>query len=108
MSNRPVAVTLAGLLALWSAAPGHAQNIQNGKTIAQVWCSNCHLAVPEAQQSVREPAPTFQSIANMNTTTAASLAAFLSTPHGQMPDLALHRQEIRDVSAYILSLRRSQ
>ena len=33
------------------------------------------------------------------------LRAFLSRPHGAMPDLALSRAEIDDVVAYIASLR---
>jgi hypothetical protein len=41
----------------------------------------------------------------MSSTTEAGLAAFLSTPHGKMPDYSLSRNEIRNVSAYILSLR---
>jgi hypothetical protein len=40
----------------------------------------------------------------MASTTSTSLNAFLSTPHPSMPDYALSRQEIADVSAYILSL----
>jgi len=34
------------------------------------------------------------------------LEVFLQTPHGRMPDLHLSRDEIDDVSAYILSLKR--
>jgi hypothetical protein len=34
-----------------------------------------------------------------------SLHAFLSTPHHRMPDYSLSRQEIADISAYILSLK---
>jgi mono/diheme cytochrome c family protein len=41
----------------------------------------------------------------MKSTTEMSLAAFLTTPHGRMPNFSLSRAEIRDVSAYILSLR---
>jgi hypothetical protein len=37
--------------------------------------------------------------------TAEQLRAFLSHPHGAMPDLALSRTEIDDLTAYIQSLR---
>ena len=84
-----------------------AQDVANGKTMAQVWCSNCHRIFPEKRRTLRDVAPSFSSIARMRSTTEASLAAFLSTTHGGMPDLALSRQEIRDVSAYILSLRKN-
>jgi hypothetical protein len=42
----------------------------------------------------------------MKSTTPLSLRAFLQTPHERMPDLHLSRDEIDDLTAYILSLRR--
>jgi mono/diheme cytochrome c family protein len=94
--------------ALLAAGAARAQDISTGKGIAQVWCSDCHLVDPQERKSGRNGAPTFLSIARMKSTTEASLAAFLSTPHGRggMPDLVLNREEIQDVSAYILSLRK--
>src|ERR1051325_10481796 len=93
--------------AILAAGTARAQNVAHGKTMAQVWCSNCHRIFPEKRRSFRDVAPSFSSIAQMKSTTEASLAAFLSTTHGGMPNLTLSRQEIRDVSAYILSLRTS-
>jgi hypothetical protein len=43
----------------------------------------------------------------MKSTTEMSLAAFLKTPHGGLPDSTLSRTEIQDVTGYILSLRQS-
>jgi mono/diheme cytochrome c family protein len=95
---------------LLAAGAARGQEVQNGKGIAQLWCSDCHLVDPREQKSGRNSAPSFLSIARMKSTTEASLAAFLSTPHGRggMPDLVLNREEIGDVSAYILSLRKFQ
>jgi len=93
---------------LLAAGAARGQDIQNGRGLAQLWCSDCHLVDPQERKSGRDSAPTFLSIARMKSTTEASLAAFLSTPHGgagRMPDLVLNRNEIQDVSAYILSLR---
>ena len=94
--------------ALLAASAALAQDILTGKGIAQLWCSDCHLVDPQERKSGRNSAPTFLSIARMKSTTEASLAAFLSTPHGRrgMPDLVLNREEIQDISAYILSLRK--
>ena len=94
--------------AFLAAGAARAQDISTGKGIAQVWCGDCHLVDPRERKSGRDSAPTFLSIARMRSTTEASLAAFLSTPHGRgrMPDLVLNRNEIQDVSAYILSLRK--
>ena len=93
------------LVVLASGGPAFAQNVDAGQQIAQTWCANCHqIAAGTAPKNDQGP-PSFPAIARMNTTTAAALAAFLSTPHGRMPDFSLSRQEIRDVSAYILSLK---
>lgn len=91
--------------ALFGAGAARAQDLPAGKRIAQVWCSNCHSVAVQGATTARDEAPTFLSIAQMKSTTAMSLAAFLTTPHGGMPNLTLSRREIQDLSAYILSLR---
>ena len=85
--------------------PIQARDIANGKVIAQVWCGNCHRVDPADPRGAHDATPSFETIARKKSTTAASLAAFLKTQHGGMPDLTLSRNEIDDVSAYILSLR---
>lgn len=93
-------------IAILAAGAARAQNIAAGKGIAQVWCSNCHGVDPQDQKAVRGEVPTLLEIARMKSTTETSLAAFLTTPHGGMPNLTLSRKEISDLSAYILSLRK--
>jgi mono/diheme cytochrome c family protein len=78
-----------------------------GHELAQRWCSGCHLVDPVIQKQGSDAVPSFQAIANMKSTTAAMLAVFLSTPHARMPDWQLSRQDIANVSAYILSLRKN-
>ncbi|RAU23284.1 cytochrome C552 [Paramagnetospirillum kuznetsovii] len=95
----------------WAAEGGREprpQGLEKGKWIAEVLCSNCHLIAPLQRKSATDAAPPFAWIAQSPSTTEASLAAFLSAPHGKMPDLVLSRGDIRDVSAYILSLRQAQ
>jgi mono/diheme cytochrome c family protein len=77
-----------------------------GHELATRWCSSCHVVDPGQQRQGTDAVPTFAAIAGMKSTTAASLKVFLATPHGQMPDYALSRDDIADVSAYILSLRK--
>jgi mono/diheme cytochrome c family protein len=94
--------------ALLAANAAHAHDIGNGKVIAQVWCANCHSVDPANQRPANDATPSFAAIAGKKSTTAASLAAFLTTRHGGMPDLTLSRSEIDDVAAYILSLNGAQ
>ncbi len=56
--------------------------------------------------SGNDAVPSFSSIAQIGSITQTSLEVFLSTPHARMPDYSLTRDEIRDVSTYILSLRK--
>jgi len=94
-------------VALLATGAARAQDVNAGREIAQRWCSNCHLVDSRQPNSANDVAPSFQSIAQVNSTTQSSLTSFLSTPHWRMPDFTLSRNEIRDVSAYILSLRKS-
>lgn len=89
------------------AAPSvEAQDIMAGERIAKIWCSGCHQVDNRAPKTGSDAVPSFPSVAQMNSTTAMSLMAFLSTSHGRMPDYALSRIELQNVSAYILSLRK--
>jgi mono/diheme cytochrome c family protein len=84
-----------------------AQNEANGERIARTWCAGCHLVEAERPRiSGNDAVPSFSSIAQMSSSTEASLEIFLSTPHARMPDYSLTHDEIKDVSAYVLSLRR--
>ena len=76
-----------------------------GRHVAESWCSACHVIGPGQASGTSNGAPPFAAVARMKATTPLSLSVFLQTPHGRMPDLHLSRDEIADVSAYIMSLR---
>ena len=90
-----------------ATSPSLAQNRANGELIAKTWCAGCHVIDGASPPFGRSDAiPSFSAVANMSSTTAASLRVFLSTPHARMPDYNLTQREIADVSEYILSLRK--
>jgi mono/diheme cytochrome c family protein len=99
---------LTALLAVSPAysAPAVAGDSDAGHTLVKKWCANCHIVDSAQKQGSSTGAPTFDAIAQMKSTTEMGLHVFLQTPHDRMPDLHLTRNEIDDVSAYILSLRR--
>ena len=82
-----------------------AQDIHAGETIARQWCAHCHQTGPDPAIA-SDATPAFAAVARAKGMTETALAAFLSSSHGRMPDYALSRQEIRDVSAYIMSLKK--
>jgi mono/diheme cytochrome c family protein len=79
-------------------------DVAAGERLARQWCANCHVidgSGPSA--TLPQGPPSFRVAAgHLN---PEQLRAFLTHPHGQMPDLALTRSEIDDVIAYIESLR---
>src|SRR5690606_11933035 len=96
--------TGAALIALLSGPAWSAGNAEQGRRLAERWCSSCHLVGP-GQREASADVPTFAAIGRRNDLPESLLAAFLTTPHPPMPDMTLSRQEIADVLAYIRSLR---
>lgn len=71
-----------------------------GERLAQQWCANCHaIDGSGTSASLPQGPPGFRVVAGH--LDPAQLRAFLTHPHGQMPDLSLTRSEIDDLIAYI-------
>ena len=84
--------------------PATAANSEMGSAFARQWCANCHVVGEPAPGTVQQGPPSFRSVARSGLSND-QLRAFLSHPHGAMPDLTLSRAEIDDLLAYIASLR---
>lgn len=97
---------VAALLVLVGVSVLAASRPEQGKAIAQRWCAACHQVSAE-QTTASADAPSFMTIAQMRATPSAlvALEGFLADPHPVMPDMSLTRQEIRDLVAYIGSLK---
>ena len=93
-------VAFAGALS-YEAGAG---DVATGDRLARQWCANCH-AVDGSGPSASLPQgpPSFRVAAgHLN---PEELRAFLTYPHGRMPDLSLTRSEIDDLIDYMRSLR---
>jgi len=77
---------------------------QKGAQLARQWCANCHVTDGKPAGGAPQGPPSFPAISRSGMTTD-QLRAFLSHPHGAMPDLALTRAEIDDLIGYIETLR---
>jgi mono/diheme cytochrome c family protein len=80
-------------------------NAQAGLAFARTICAECHAVESKAAPSPNAGAPTFLRIANVPGMTATALYAALQTSHRTMPNIPLEADELRDVTAYILSLK---
>jgi mono/diheme cytochrome c family protein len=76
-----------------------------GLALAQQVCAACHAIDKRTEASPNPAAPRFEVIANVPGMTTMALTVALRTPHKTMPNLVLEGEEIRNVAAYILSLK---
>ncbi len=77
-----------------------AADADNGKTLANRWCSSCHV-VDNEQKLATDQAPSFASLARLPAFDANKLAFLLLKPHPNMPTLSLSRADIADIAEYI-------
>jgi cytochrome c len=102
---------LAAMLVLWgapAAAQASAGDAARGRLLAERLCTNCHVLAPGTSSSVTVGIPSFPEMARRPEQTAEWLAGRLMAPHPPMPDASLTAAEIRDLAAYILSLKGGQ
>jgi mono/diheme cytochrome c family protein len=99
---------------LGGPAAAQENEVEQGHHLATLICSACHVAAPDQdfEPILRPPAPPFASIAQRRDLTADFLQTFLSTTHRDvlnpkgMPNPLLLDYQIKQISAYILSLRK--
>ena len=102
-----IAVCFLGLIIAASAGAQDGGEVRRGQQFATRVCAGCHALDPGRTASPHADAPTFPVIAQVPGLTALALTVSLQGAHRKMPDLVLSQQEINDVSAFILSLRRN-
>jgi len=106
-----VSPLIFALIVASAVAPANADSLSklvdvtDGDRLAHTLCINCHVVDTKSPVIRTDRVPSFSWIANQKGLTATTLPAWLSTSHERMPDFSLSRDEIRKVSAYILSLR---
>jgi mono/diheme cytochrome c family protein len=91
-----------------------ADDVRKGHDLAALVCANCHVAAADQRFTpvLNPPAPSFESIAQRSGTTAESLEKFMTTTHrgldnpGGMPNPYLMDYQVKQVVAYMLSLRK--
>jgi cytochrome c len=103
MHHRLPAVILVTLALATATVESALADAAKGSQLAQQWCASCHVTGGNPAANLQQGPPSFSTIAHART--ADQLRAFLSHPHGAMPDLSLTRAEIDDLVGYIETLR---
>jgi cytochrome c len=93
------------LLSDWALAQAIEPSASRGRELAVRLCSNCHLVDGSGTAATPVGIGTFRGIANRPGQTADRISNVLILPHMPMPDAQLTREEIRDILAYLETLR---
>jgi mono/diheme cytochrome c family protein len=76
---------------------------QAGFEYAQTYCATCH-AISE-EKSPLPQAPRFRNVADQPGITATALQVWMQTSHPTMPNIIVAPNDMRNVIAYIISLK---
>jgi mono/diheme cytochrome c family protein len=99
-------VPIGLMLAATTAAFAQPVDPTQGLELSRQLCRNCHLVSAEQRGPVPDAVPSFMAIAARPGMDAARVeAALISPPHPLMPNPPLTRRQMRDVAAYIVSLK---
>ena len=116
--RRSITVTGVAVFIGWAPLGASAQtrqaDVEAGRHLALFACTGCHVVMPDQPfKPLYEGAPhppDFKDIANRRNVSAAALQHQLETlpavpQNSRMPNQVLSSQEVRNVVAFILSLR---
>ena len=101
-----VVLAAAMLLALEPEALAQEADVDAGAAYAGQVCAACHAVLANEQISPLPQAPTFQSVADTPGMTDLALTVWLQSSHPTMPNIILEQDDLRNVVAYISSLKR--
>ncbi len=104
LTTATVCLTLAAGPAVAQSTGGDATQ---GRELSERLCTNCHNVKAEPTGPLRADVPGFPSIANRPGVTAQGVAGAIIIPHPAMPGVQLTVRELRDIVAYIMSLKRA-
>ncbi len=104
MDRNPGRLSLAVVLALLgSIAAASAQNVENGRRLAERWCAECHTVGPGPGKSRARP---FAAIAAKENISAEMIVSFLHLPHATMANAPLTGNDTQDLAAYIMGMKK--
>ena len=103
-----------GVCSAWGQDASSADNVRKGHRLAIMVCAFCHVAASDQARMpiLNPPAPSFESIAQRTDISAEWLEQFISTTHrgldnpSGMPNPSLLDYQVKEVTAYLLSLRK--
>jgi len=101
------ALVLAGIVTFGLSGAGEAQeaDVAAGEAYAEEVCAACHAVQAGDLESPLFEAPPFQDVADTPGMTELALSVWLQSSHPTMPNIVLEQDDMRNVVAYIRSLK---
>ncbi|MGK2922781.1 MAG: c-type cytochrome [Methyloceanibacter sp.] len=101
------ALVLAGIVTfgLSGAAEAQEADVAAGKAYAEEICAACHAVQAGDLESPLYEALPFQEVADTPGMTELALTVWLQSSHPTMPNIVLEQDDMRNVVAYIRSLK---
>ena len=103
--KRLIGLAIAMTLGFSGHALAQDADIAAGKAYATEICAECHAIRQSEGNSPLLDAPSFQSVADTPGMTELALSVWLQTSHPTMPNIVLEQDDMRNVIAYIRSLK---
>jgi mono/diheme cytochrome c family protein len=99
---RWVILAAAGAMLAGTGGAAAAGDAAAGHALARQWCATCHVVDDQAKGP--DTGPPFAAVAQGHGGDRSWVRAWLAAPHPPMSGIALTRQQIDDIVAYLDSL----
>lgn len=107
VSTRSALAAFVGAAAFATAAMGQNLGVaERGRAYAIANCADCHGVLATDRSSPVGKATRFVDVANTSGMTETAILVWLQTPHPTMPNFIVEPSDMRNLAAYIVSLRR--
>ena len=103
--RRLIGLAIVMTLGVTGHATAQDADIAAGKAYATEICAECHAIRQSEDNSPLLEATPFQQVANTPGMTELALSVWLQTSHPTMPNIVLEQDDMRNVIAYIRSLK---
>ncbi|MFO7478506.1 MAG: cytochrome C [Methyloceanibacter sp.] len=102
---KPAMLAIALLLPPAAVAMAQDADIEAGAAYAEQICAACHAVLANETYSPLPEATPFQTVADTPGMTELALTVWLQSSHPTMPNIVLEQDDMRNVVAYIRSLK---
>jgi mono/diheme cytochrome c family protein len=104
-NQRWITVLIAAVVSSSGLAQTESADPDKGKALAETLCSGCHNVWMGPVEREKNEIPSFYDFANRPDQTPKLLSAGIIFPHPEMPRVPFTNEELKNIVAYIMSLR---